>query len=356
MKKICFELDIDAIKPDMIVGKNVLCEGRLLLSKGTVIKPSYVEYLKARGVPRITVLAEKAFYGELLANPVERFYTETYEAVSEIIDGFKNDEPLSTAQIFPVAERILEAVHLHQHSMLLLTGFGGICDYEYAHSLDVCIYSLIAAKALQLPNETLVTLALGALLHDVGKTKIADAILAKQGPLTEAEFAEAKKHARLGYELVQKVAGIKPNVARIVLQHHERCDGSGYPDGLRGAAISPLAKIVAVADIYDALTSDRAYNKKILPHEAAEYLLCISNTLIDPQIATVFLKHIAIYPRGCQVLLNSKEVAVVLDSNENMPLRPLLKVITDRRGNPLVRPFVLDLQNHSQAFITGIFK
>ncbi|TCL61856.1 putative nucleotidyltransferase with HDIG domain [Hydrogenispora ethanolica] len=356
MKKICFDLDIQDIKPGMIVGKNLFCDGSLLLSKGMMIKPSYVEHMKDRGVSRVTVFADKAYYEEILTNPVERFYTESYEAVSEIIDGFKKNTPPPLEAIFPVAERILEAVRSHPHSMLLLTGFRGICDYYYAHSLDVCIYSLIAAKALNWPAEVMVTLALGALLHDVGKTRIPDKILLKQGPLTVAEFAEAQKHARYGYEMVQNIAGIRPEVAKIVLQHHERCDGSGYPGGLSGAAISPLAKVVAVADIYDALTSDRAHSKRILPHEAAEYLLCISNSQIDSEIAKVFLKNIAIYPKGCQVLLNSNEVAVVLDPNEAMPLRPLLKILTDTEGTPLLLPFEFDLQKHSHTFITGICK
>ena len=249
----------------------------------------------------------------------------------------------------------MEAVFLSQDSILSLTGIRGEGNYFYSHALDVCIYSLIAAKVMNLSYEDTVILGIGALLHDIGKVKISEKILNKQGLLNERELKEVKKHSELGYDILIKSPQINYDVIKIVLQHHERCDGSGYPNQLKGEEILMLSKIVAIADIYDALTSDRVYNKKILPHEAAEYLLCISNTLIDSEITKVFIKNISIYPKGCQVLLNTNEVAIVLDSNKNMPLRPLLKIITDKYRNPLLAPHEFDLQKNPRVLITRIF-
>ena len=343
------------LKPGMILEKDIMDRGKLLLAKGTVIKPSYITQLISRGVAKVTVLAEKTLNEEILSNPVEKFYARSYQAVGNIIDNLKQNLPITIPQIFPVVEKILETVFANQDSMLLLTGFKEGYDYHYAHSLDVCIYSIIAAKAMDLNYATIVDLGMGALLHDVGKTKTPESILFKQGRLTAAEYEEVKKHSKYGYDIVVKIPGIKPNITQIVLQHHERCDGSGYPRGLKDGEIYRLAKIVAIADIYDALTSDRVYCKKVLPHEAAEFLLYASSTLIDPEIARVFMKHIAIYPPGCQVRLNTNEIAIVLDSNLNMPLRPLLKIIADKEGRPLKESKKCELQSHPQIFIKNIF-
>lgn len=353
--KMRFFVDVHDIKPGMIIGEDIFYGENLLLSKGTIIKSSYIEHLIFRGISKVSVLAEKSYYKDLFSNPVEAFYVETYEIVGNIIKKFKDDRPISVSDIFPVVENIIEAVFINPDSILLLPGFRGMRDYYYAHSLDVCIYSLITAKAMNLDYEEVVTLGLGAILHDVGKTKVSDAILLKQGKLTRDEFEEVKKHSKYGYDIIRKIPEIKRSAATIALQHHERCDGSGYPNNLKSEDIHLLSKIVSIADIYDALTSDRVYNNKILPHEAAEYLLGISSTLIDCEITKIFLKNVAIYPKGCQVLLNTNEIAVVLDSNINMPLRPHLKVITDKNRNPISVPVELKLQTNHNIFISHKF-
>ncbi len=352
--KMNFDVDIGEIKPGMILGEDIINNGSLLLSKGMVIKPSYIPNLVARGVSKVAVIAEKK-YSDIFLNPVQKFYAQTYECVAKLIDSLKSNYNIMASDAFPVVENILETVFTNKDSILLLTGFRGKGDYYYAHSLDVCIYSLITAKAMKLNYEETVTLGMGALLHDVGKAKISDSILLKKGDLTPSEFEEVKRHCIYGYDIVRSIPGIRPNAARIALQHHERCDGSGYPCHLKGEKIDMLSKIVAIADIYDALTSDRIYREKVLPHEAAEYLLGISNSMIDSKIAKVFLENIAVYPKGCQVLLNTNQVAVVTDSNKNMPLRPLLKIISDKDGIPLQHPFEFDLQSHSSVFIVQMF-
>lgn len=353
--KLSFNLEIHKLKPGMILAKDIYDHEKLLLAKGTVFKPYYIDKLKARGITKVSVHVGKGFYDEILSNPMQKFYAESYEAVGALIDQLKKGEPVSIIQILPLVQQMMENVFVNGDSMLLLTGFRGEYDYYYAHSLDVCIYSLITAKALNLDYDEAAILGMGALLHDVGKVKVPDRILFKQGSLTVAEFEEVKKHSRDGYEIVSQIYGLDPKVAEIVLRHHERCDGSGYPDNLKSDALDTLTKLVSIADIYDALTSDRVYNKKILPHEAAEYLICISGSLIDSDLTKIFLQNVAIYPQGCQVLLNTNEVAIVLDSNPAMPLRPLLKIITDKDRNPLLIPVECALQSHPTVLIAQIF-
>lgn len=354
--KMSLKVHIDDLKTGMILGEDVYSNGNLLLSKGMILKQNYVKKLMSRGISEVAVLADKTYYDDILLNPVEKFYVETYEALTKIIERFKQTDKIEVSTVFPIVENIIEAIFSSQNSILSLTGFRGEGDYFILHALDVCIYSLIAAKVMKLNYEDIVVLGIGALLHDIGKTKISDNIINKEGKLTDDEFDEAKKHSEYGYNILLKCPQINSDIIKIVLQHHERCDGSGYPNKLMAKDIHKLSKIVAVADIYDALTSDRVYKKKVLPHEAAEYLICISNTLIDSQIAKVFVNNISIYPKGCQVLLSTNQVAFVIDSNPKMPLRPILKIITDKYRNPLPVPYELNLQKNSNILIKQIYR
>lgn len=355
MKQIHYELDINEIRPGMVLQKDVYFNGNLLLGKGTVIKPSYINQLKVRQIQKVSVFAGEVNLNDILPNPVQQFYAKAYQEVTALLDAIKEDKPISPGDVFNLVEQILKTIFSHQNTILQLTGFPGVCDYYYAHSLDVCIYSLITGKALNLDNNKLLTLGMGALLHDVGKTKIPESILFKPNSLTPREYEIAKEHARHSYEILNQIPIFKRDIAQIALQHHERCDDSGYPQQLKAAEIHPLAKIVAIADIYDALTSDRVYNRKILPHEAAEYLLGISSTQIDRVTTTFFIKNVAIYPPGSQVLLNTNEIAIVTDHNPQMPLRPALKIITDRKRNPLKNPYHCDLQSNPHITIVQLF-
>ncbi|MEA4849040.1 MAG: HD-GYP domain-containing protein [Clostridiaceae bacterium] len=353
--KPSIKIALDKIRPGMIVADNIFYKEDLLLAKGTVIKSNYIDYLRKKDINGISVIAEKTYYDMLFDNPAEKFYAETYEKVAYILENAKNNLPLSSSSIFSVVETILESVFSKKDSVLLLTGFSGKYDYLTAHSLDVCIYCSIIAKTLNLSYEKTVNLGLASLLHDIGKTKIDDKILSKKGVLTPAELEEVKKHPHLGSEIVKKIFGYTNNIFRIVLQHHERCDGSGYPMGLTRDKIYDLSKLLAIADIYDALTSDRPYHKKILPHEAAEYLLAISGSQIDAKLTDIFIRNIAIYPKGCQILLNTNQIATVTDSNKNMPLRPIIKIMTDCKGTPLLHHYEINLESNPSLIITQIF-
>lgn len=344
------------IKAGMIVADDIWVEEKLLLATGTVIKPSYIARLHTYGVSKVTVYKQEVSDNGISENPIERFYEHTYRNVENILDCIGRDEKISASQIIPIIETILEVVFKDQDNILLLTGYRSIFDtYYYVHSMDVCIYSLITARAMGLGYDEILTLGIGALLHDIGKSKVPEYILNKKGSLTENEFEEVKKHSREGHNLLKNISQINNDVRRIVLEHHERCDGSGYPNNLRDNQIDKLSKIVAVADIYDALTSDRVYKKKVLPHEAAEYLAAISRTQLDWEITKIFLENIAIYPKDCQVLLNTNEIGVVISSNHQVPLRPKLKILTDKERNPLEIPYEIDLSLKLSIFITHIF-
>ena len=146
--------------------------------------------------------------------------------------------------------------------MLQLTGIRDIDNYTFLHSVDVCIYSIIIGKKLGYGKEPLMTLGMGAILHDIGKCKVPVEILQKPDRLTDEEFHTMKLHTVYGYEIIKNSYQLSTKIANIAFQHHEKWDGSGYPMGISQIDIDPLSRIVALADVYDALTSDRVYKKR----------------------------------------------------------------------------------------------
>jgi putative nucleotidyltransferase with HDIG domain len=156
----------------------------------------------------------------------------------------------------------------------------------FRHSRQVAILATAICRRLQLAPADVVRIRRAALLHDIGKTVIPNRILGKAGPLSEAEFAIVKRHPEAGARLVERLGD--PELTRIVLHHHERLDGAGYPAGLKGEEIPLGARIVAVADTFDALTSERPYRAAMAPHEALELLAAVAGTQLDPDVVRAF--------------------------------------------------------------------
>jgi len=156
----------------------------------------------------------------------------------------------------------------------------------FRHSRQVAIHATAIARRLELPAAEVVRIRRAALLHDIGKTLIPKAILGKSGPLTEAEFAIVKQHPETGARLVERLGD--PELTLIVRHHHEHLDGSGYPDGLKGAEIPLGARVVAVADTFDAVTSERPYRAAMGPHEALELLAAVAGSQLDPRVVRAF--------------------------------------------------------------------
>lgn len=167
--------------------------------------------------------------------------------------------------------------------------------YTYGHCINVGVISTAMGIHLDLKKEDLWALSLGAMLHDIGKCKVPDNILQKPGPLTEEEWKEMKRHPRYGCDILESYGIVNPKISKIVLQHHEKLNGTGYPNGLEGDKIDKLARICTVADIYDAMTTDRVYKKASRPHEAAMYLFDEAFVTLDPEVINVFSKSFDIY-------------------------------------------------------------
>lgn len=198
--------------------------------------------------------------------------------------------------------------------------------YTYKHSINVGLISVMLGKWLNYTENDLTNLVIAGMLHDIGKCKIPSHIINKQGPLNDSEFEIIKSHSDLGYELLCETDNISDDVKLGVRQHHERFNGSGYPFGIKGCAIHEFGRVIAIADIFDAMTSDRSYKSKMSPFTVAEYIRDLSFTHLDPNLTSVFLKKIGTFYVGNIVRLNDGNNGEVILVNESNHTKPLIKV------------------------------
>ena len=196
--------------------------------------------------------------------------------------------------------------------MINLVDIKSMDNYTYQHSVNVALLSLVLGVQLQLNQNELYNLCIGALLHDIGKTLIPKQLILKPGPLTDEEYKTVKEHTTKGYDFLKGCLEI-PAPARIVaLQHHEKINGYGYPDNIKNKSINRFARIVSIADVYDALTSDRPYSKAMCPNDAVEYIFSHGDTQFDYEMVKVFSKAVVPYPPGTLVKLSTSDVVGLL--------------------------------------------
>jgi putative nucleotidyltransferase with HDIG domain len=251
-----------------------------------------------------------------------------------------------------VIDTILNEIKGSKDLLTLLTDVFAYDSYVFHHSFNVTLYTLAIGIELGMPPKQLDMLGLGAIMHDIGKMMVPEEILMKPGKLTYEEFKEVEKHSEYGFDILRKLHNVSLLVAHCAFQHHERLDGSGYPRGLKGDEIHPFAKIIAVADVFDALTSNRVYRNAMLPHEALEILYAGSGTLFDSNVIQAFKKSVAIYPNGMVVILNDGRRGIVESQNKDLTDRPVLRIIAEG-GDQLTAPYTLDLSVSLDVTITG---
>ncbi|WP_326542172.1 HD-GYP domain-containing protein [Pseudorhodoferax sp.] len=215
-------------------------------------------------------------------------------------------------------------------------------EYTYMHSMAVSALMVALGRQMGLSPNLLKRAAMAGLLHDLGKAKVPLAILNKPGKLTEAEFALMKAHPQLGHAMLLRSEGAGPVVLDVCLHHHEKFDGSGYPDGLAGDKISMLAKMGTVCDVYDAITSERPYNKGWDPGEALRRMAQWRGHF-DPAVFQAFVRTVGIYPVGSLLRLHSGVLAVVVQQNPAQPMAPKVKVFYSPRARRRIEPYELDL-------------
>lgn len=250
-----------------------------------------------------------------------------------------------------VLTMIIDDLSDKKDAMIMLMDLSVTDHYLYQHSLNVCIYACMLGMHAGYDRETLTMLGLGALLHDIGKTKIPLDILNKKDKLTVLEWETVKSHTELGFQMLKDEPNIPLLSAHCALQHHERLDGSGYPRGLKGDDIHEFAQWIGLIDSYDAMTTQRPYRPTLLPHQAMEMLFAGAGTLYNLSMVEMFRDKVAAYPLGSTVRINTGETGVVVDINASSPMRPVIRLLENERGEPLAQPHEVDLTKQLSIMI-----
>lgn len=264
-------------------------------------------------------------------------------AVDEMFSDARMGKLIDTGTAVAVADEIAASVLRNPGALISLVRLKKIDDYTYMHSVAVCAMMVALARQLNLPDHEVRDCGLAGLLHDVGKMAIPVEILNKPGRLTESEYSTIQGHPRAGYELLNQTASV-PEVARdVCLHHHERIDGKGYPDALPGDQISLQARMGAICDVYDAITSNRPYKQGWSPVTSlARMTEWTKEGQFDTQLFAAFVRCIGIYPIGTLVRLKSERLAVVLDNRKSL-LTPIVRVIYSLKSMVYLPPETLDL-------------
>jgi len=237
--------------------------------------------------------------------------------------------PSSVNSTRKVAESIVFAVLEREEFLADVMEIKSYDNYTYSHSLNVCILSTLIASEMGITRNRLEDLALCALMHDVGKVDIPIEIINKTGPVTDPEFDIIKTHPEKGVERLRKCYNISREILQGILGHHEKFDGSGYPFGSQAKHISLFARILSVADVYDALTSQRSYRKAWLPNEALEYIIAGADSQFDFDIVQVFMHLVCAYPTGMIVTLSDGSHGLVIKNHPENVLRPRVRLLAD---------------------------
>jgi HD-GYP domain-containing protein (c-di-GMP phosphodiesterase class II) len=263
--------------------------------------------------------------------------------VKSVMQDARLGKAAALDQVAPVVQDITESILRNPGALIGLSRIKTKDDYTFLHSVSVCTLLVAFCGARGMDAQTIYEAGLGGLLHDTGKALVPDRILNKPGPLTDEEFAVVKRHPRDGWEILRQAPGIGQIPLDITLHHHERHDGSGYPDAQGGGGISELAQMAAIVDVYDAITSDRSYHKGMAASDALRKLLEWSKFHFDPALVQEFIRCVGIYPVGTLVLLESGRLGVVVEAHESSLLTPKVNVFFNTRSNAYIRPEALDL-------------
>jgi len=264
-------------------------------------------------------------------------------AVSSMFKETRMGQALNAEDALPIVEEISNSVLRNPGALISLARLKDKDDYTYMHSVAVCALMVSLAKQLDLDDGQIRQAGMAGLLHDIGKMMIPEEILNKPGKLTEEEFIAVKSHPAEGYKMLLEGRGVSDVSLDVCLHHHEKIDGSGYPDGLTDQQISLFAKMSAVCDVYDAITSNRPYKDGWEPAESIRKMAEWSRGHFDQRIFQAFVRSIGIYPIGSLVRLESNRLAVVIEQSEKSLLTPVVKIFFSIKSNARIVHELMDL-------------
>jgi HD-GYP domain-containing protein (c-di-GMP phosphodiesterase class II) len=346
---------IDRIKDSEVLGRNILTtDGKILLRSGVKLNYRYIEKLKKLGVFFIYVEDDRLEDIITEDDKIAELKQTTLKNMSRIMKNVYTCNSREIKDSLNIVEDLVDYIINMGDVNTSLNDIRTYDNYTYVHSLDTCIMASFLGLSYGLNEKELKELAIGAILHDIGKLNIDNKIINKCGALTDEEFLEIRQHPIYGEQILSKNLRISDNAIKAVIQHHERIDGRGYPYNLVDNEISKFGKIVCICDVYDAVSNDRVYRKKFRPNEAYELILAGSGTAFDSSMVQKFRETFAVYPLSCCVRLSNSVEGYVIRQNKNFPDRPVLRILYDSKTKTPIPFFEIDLLEHPNLVIEAI--
>ena len=284
---------------------------------------------------RVAVAEEMVF--------AQQVHHQAQGLVGNLMNNVKLGGAIDIAPIHQLADELQSSILRNANALSCLGRIREKDNYLLEHSVNLSVLMSLFGNYRKLPPDALHQTIVGALLHDIGKILTPDDILHKPGRLTPEEFEVMKAHARHSRDILKSTEGIGELTIMTAAEHHEHLDGSGYPEGLKGEEISVYGRMVAITDVYDAITSDRVYHKGMPPTQGLKKLLEWSGTHLDAGLVTEFIRCVGLYPIGSLVLLESGRLGVVIETNDEDQRLPVLRVMYNTRFRMPITVDTLDL-------------
>ncbi|MBB1635480.1 HD-GYP domain-containing protein [Cupriavidus sp. UME77] len=334
---------VEEVWIDLLKGKGVPPPVQLAASGSLSVKPVADE--PAGAVPQSGVPLEVEFG---LAREVMK---NGKAVVGSMFTNARMGRALEVEGALMLVDSVSNSLTRHSQALIALARLKVRDDYTYLHSFAVCALMIALGRTLGLDSAAVQQLGLAGLVHDIGKISVPTHVLHKQGEMSAAEVAMVQRHPSVGYRVLNEAKLYSNIPLDVCMHHHERIDGRGYPFGLHGNEISVHAKIAAVCDAYDSLTSNRPGHQAWTPARALEYMAVRVDTLFDRTVFQAFTRSIGIYPLGTVLRLRSGRLAVVFAQNDNEPLRPQVKVFYSVSEAAHLGPETLDLRETQDTVV-----
>lgn len=351
-------LAVGLLRPEMVSAMDVAdAGGRVLLRAGAAFQESHIQAVHRLGfgsayvtLPRFKAEPPVEILDKELRDKLIRTVGQTYGA-------FRDKSEVDGAPVRELANQLVDAVVIHRSHLVQWVDLRTPETYLPAHVVSVAVLSVLIGLKMDYTIAKLQELALGALLMDIGEMLIPEELLRKTEKLLPEEMATIKQHTEKGFEgLRKKVRGIPATSAQVLYQHHENFSGNGYPRGISGTDIHEYARIASVADMFDALVSDRPFRHYYLPQEAAGILRFYSGRMLDADMVEALMQYVAVYPQGMLVHLDTGEYGEVESVRATSPARPRVRLLTDKWEKTLREEDHIDLERQQSRYITKAFK
>ncbi|WPC39220.1 HD-GYP domain-containing protein [Clostridium sp. JS66] len=313
------------LKEGMRLGKNIYStEGVVLLAEDVILTEEYIASLIKIGVNGVYI--DDSISSDIDVKNIisDELRIEAIKSIKNIYNNSRN-VVRTISMVENIAKSIMFEILRNKNIMINMIDIKTFDDYMYTHCLNVGVLAAVVGVGLNFDTKRIEKLTAAGLLHDIGKVFISKDVLNKTGKLTEEEEKLLRSHSELGYRYIKQYYTIPVTSYVGVLQHHERFDGKGYPDGKKGDEISKFGRIICLCDAYDKLVTESPTRKACIPSEAIEYIMANNGQMFDPKLVKVFLRRVAPYPVGSILRLSNGEKVIVVENNEECSIRPKVR-------------------------------